>query len=159
MNRGYCGIGIMYPKKQPNIGGLWRAATCFGADFVFVVGSPWLTDGTDTTRAERHLPAFTFADGEDLLAHAPVGCEFVAVEIDECATPLPEFVHPERAVYILGSEVVGIDAELLSECAHIVSIPTARCLNVVQAGECVLYDRIAKQHLAARNAQEAEAAK
>jgi tRNA G18 (ribose-2'-O)-methylase SpoU len=51
-------------------------------------------------------------------------------------------VHPERGIYILGNETVGLPQEILSRCNNIVKIPTSFSLNVAIAGSIVLYDRM-----------------
>ena len=52
--------------------------------------------------------------------------------------------HPERAVYLLGSETDGLSPEALEHCADVVQIPGEFSLNVSVAGSIVLYDRLLK---------------
>ena len=58
-------------------------------------------------------------------------------------TPLHEFVHPERAVYLLGAEDAGLPPAIVRACAHCVSLDGARAssYNVATAGTLIMYDR------------------
>ena len=142
--RGYCGIGIYNVKNAVNVGGLWRHAQAFGASFVFTVGKRYQKEASDTTKAYRHLPMWQYKDADDFLTHRPRDCRLIGVEIDDCSTPLEAFVHPERAIYLLGAEDHGIPSWLLEKCQAVVEIPTRFCLNVASTGAVVLYDRTVK---------------
>lgn len=150
MSRGYFGIGIVAGKTPENIGGLWRSAHAFGAAFIFTVGHryPDRFQPTDTTRAARHIPLLEYGDPSDLIARLPRDAKLVGVECDDgngyAPAPLPEFGHPERAVYLLGAEDRGIPQDVLGRCDQLVHIPGRYCLNVATAGSIVLYDRMAK---------------
>ena len=69
-------------------------------------------------------------------------------------TPLDEFEHPERAVYILGAEDTGLPRAAAQACHRHVSLPSERyaSYNVAMAGSIVLYDRMAKQRAKDRGA-------
>ena len=143
MSRGYFGIGVYHPKTEVNVGTLWRSAHLFGAAFVFTVGRRYSRQATDTPKTTRHTPLFHFPDVDDLREHLPHGAPLVGVEMVPEAWPLPRFVHPERAVYILGAEDSGLPERGLQQCHTAVSIPTVRpqSLNVAVAGSIILYDR------------------
>jgi tRNA(Leu) C34 or U34 (ribose-2'-O)-methylase TrmL len=125
--RGYFGIGIAAGKTPENVGTLWR---------------------TDTTKADRHVPLYDHLDAEAFLQSLPVGASLIGVEYGEHAAyvpqPLPEFAHPDRAVYLLGAEDRGIPLELQKECESLIYVPADYCLNVAVTGSMVLYDRTAK---------------
>ena len=72
------------------------------------------------------------------------GYEWVCIEMG--GTPLSDFVHPKRALYILGSEDSGISAMLKSACKHVICLDAERSqsFNVAVAGSMVLYDRYVK---------------
>jgi tRNA G18 (ribose-2'-O)-methylase SpoU len=145
MTRGYFGVGIYNTKNALNVGGLWRSAHNFGADWVFTVGKRYRTQASDTTKATKHVPLYEFADFEDFRTHTPRDCLIVAVELSPRAVMLPEFEHPERAVYLLGAEDTGLPAHVMEHCHRVIQIPGAvRCLNVATAGSIVLYDRFAR---------------
>ena len=68
----------------------------------------------------------------------------VGIELDERSVPLAGYRHPERAVYLLGSETDGLPQEALEHCADVVQIPGEFSLNVSVAESIVLYDRLLK---------------
>ena len=61
-------------------------------------------------------------------------------------TPLDEFEHPERAIYLLGAEDAGLPASVVRACHCCVSLDAVRACgyNVSVAGSIVLYDRLRK---------------
>lgn len=143
MNRGYFGIGIYCPKKSENVGTLLRSAMSFGADFTFIIGARGLhRQSSNTVKSHRHLPHYEYRDFTEFLRCMPVERTLVAVETGG-ADYLHNYAHPERAVYLLGSEDTGLPEQALKACQHIVTIPSKQCLNVAVAGSIVLYDRIA----------------
>jgi tRNA (guanosine-2'-O-)-methyltransferase len=140
--RGYFGIGICNTKSALNVGGLWRSAHNFGADWIFTIGKRYRTQASDTTKAAKHVPLYEFTDFADFREHTPRDCLIVGVELDPRAVMLPDFAHPERAVYVLGAEDYGLPPDVIQHCHRLVRIPGAiRCLNVATAGSIVLYDR------------------
>lgn len=148
VRRGYFGIGIVAGKTPENVGGLWRSAHAFGAQMIFTVAFRAPRQATDTSDARRHVPLLTWDDWDTFMAHKPDGCELVAVETEDYQggqpKMLPEFKHPERALYVLGAEDKGLNRAILGDCDRVVSIPTNYCLNVATAGSIVIYDRLAK---------------
>lgn len=141
--RGYCGIGIFHGKKSQNIGTLFRSAHAFGAHFIFTVGRRYDKQPTDTTKAWRHVPLAHYPDLDALCASLPMGAQIVGVEMGVGGIPLERFVHPERAVYLLGAEDHGLLDAARERCRVIVEIPGSRyCLNVATAGSIVLWHRL-----------------
>ena len=69
------------------------------------------------------------------------------VAVEQGGTPLEEFVHPERAVYLLGAEDAGLPAAVVRACAHCVSLDGVRAAsyNVAVAGTLIMYDRVSKR--------------
>lgn len=148
MSRGYCGIGIVGSKTAVNVGTLWRSAYSLGASFIFTAGRRWPDQASDTVKAWKHVPMIEFDSAEDLLRAIPRGCMPVGIEIVERSRPIENFVHPERACYILGAEDGGLPKSLIDRLPVVVQLPGLRCLNVAVAGSIVLYDRIAKEERA-----------
>jgi tRNA(Leu) C34 or U34 (ribose-2'-O)-methylase TrmL len=143
--RGFFAVGLVRPKSPDNIGGVLRAAGCYGAAFVGIEGDRSLsTKGirfkTNTQKAERHMPTLR----APLRELRPFNCAAVAVDIVAGATPLPGFLHPERALYIFGPEDGTLGQEVLSWCEHRVVIPTRSCMNLAACVNVILYDRMAK---------------
>lgn len=62
---------------------------------------------------------------------------------------LPTYIHPNRAIYLLGVEDNGLPDAVLGQCQQVVEIPASTCLNVAVAGSIVMYDRAAKLALPA----------
>lgn len=141
--RGYFGIGIVNAKTESNVGTLWRSAFQFGAAFIFTVGRRYRKQASDTTQTPRHIPLLEFQDAVDF--RVPADCQLIAVELG--GKPLDGFVHPERAVYLLGAEDHGLPKWALDRCVYHLSIPTVRpeSLNVAVAGAIIMQDRCRKE--------------
>ena len=140
--RGFCAIGLVQPKTEANVGGVLRAAFCFGAAFVAVQGMRYRRSPTDTPKFPLHRPLF---HGEDVLSLCPHDCEPVAVDIVDGAQPLDAFKHTPRAFYIFGPEDGTLGKAITSRCSRAIVIPTRMCLNLAASVNVVLYDRVAKQ--------------
>ena len=149
MGRGYFGIGIERPKMAMNLGTLWRSAVCSDADFIFTIGERFHKQASDTVQSWRHVPCWRFDSVDDW--HIPFGCVPIGVEITDDAVPLETFVHPPRAVYLLGPEDGGLSDAALAQCAQVVKIDTRYCLNVATAGSIVMYDRQTKAYRETRS--------
>jgi tRNA G18 (ribose-2'-O)-methylase SpoU len=142
--RGYFGIGIEHCKTSQNIGTLWRSAFNLGASFIFTVGHRYKRQASDTVKAWRHIPLFQVDTIEELKRIIPYDCLLVGVENTDDARPIKSFTHPERAIYLLGSEDIGLSKNALSKCQQIIILPSNQCLNVSVAGALVMYDRFTK---------------
>jgi tRNA(Leu) C34 or U34 (ribose-2'-O)-methylase TrmL len=144
--RGYCGIGVFHIKTEANIGTLWRSAFSYGADFIFTIGRRYQRQSSDTPKAWRNVPLWHFADFDDFKQHIPYDCRPICIELCEKAHSLSTFVHPQRAIYILGAEDHGLPPSItaLYPCVQVES-PLPYSLNVATAGSIVLYDRWIKE--------------
>jgi tRNA G18 (ribose-2'-O)-methylase SpoU len=154
----YFGIGVLRPKTIGNVGGLWRSAHALGASLLFTIqdrlppqarrdliaADPALGQSSDPWKAWRSVPYLTFPSVEELKASLPL-CRLVGVELVEGATDLRDYEHPERALYLLGSEIDGITKPAVELCDDLVQIPMPRSLNVSVTGAVVMYDRLAKR--------------
>jgi tRNA G18 (ribose-2'-O)-methylase SpoU len=89
----------------------------------------------------QHLPLFVWPSFDKMVL--PFGTKLIGVENVDYATDLREFVHPEKACYLLGSEDNGLPKKVLDRCHDVIQIK-AGCLNVATAGAIVLYDRSLK---------------
>lgn len=143
-NRGYFAIGVYHPKKQVNVGGVWRTAFNFGANHIFTIGRRYKPQSSDTTKAHHNIPLFNYQTFDDFLKNLPTNCEIVGIELDERAKPIRNFIHPTRCIYLLGCETYGLPPEVLNKCRHVIQIPGKHCLNVAVAGSIVMFDRINK---------------
>lgn len=141
--RGYAAIGLCHPKTGENLGSVLRAAGCYGASMIASEGSRISPEyATNTLKAHRHIPYFQV---HDILDALPVGCEPVCVEFDAGSTPIQNFVHPERAFYILGPEDGSVPENVSSRCKYKVYIPTKRCMNLAATANVILFDRMMKR--------------
>lgn len=142
--RGFACIGLHRPKTPENIGGVLRAAHCYGVSQVNIAGARAsdMDNPTNTPKTHRHTPVFIV---DDVLSYTPCGAKVVAVEIAANAIPLPAFTHPERAIYIFGPEDGSLTAEQIERADHAVYIPTRNCMNLAATVNVVLYDRLFKR--------------
>ena len=138
--RGYFGIGVYHPKTEANIGTLWRSAYNFGADFIFTIGKRYKKQASDTIKATRHIPLFEYQSIQDFKNHIPLNCQPIFIEQTPKAKNIKDFIHSERAIYILGAEDNGIPEKLIAGHQQ-VFIDTPMCLNVAVAGSIVMFDR------------------
>lgn len=142
MGRGFCGIGIYNCLKEQNIGTLFRSAHCPGAQFIYTIGRKYDRQASDTTKAWKNIPLFHYPTMDEFNQSLPYGAKLVGVELDDRSTPLDAYVHPEKAVYLLGSERMGLNQRDRDRCQDIVEVPGASyCLNVSTAGSIVLWHR------------------
>lgn len=145
MTRGYFGIGVYEPKFGDNIGMLWRHARLYGANFIFTVGKRYSKEPTDTSNTPRHTPLYHYVDLADLESHLPRGCELILIEQAEGSELLSDARHPDRAIYLLGSEDHGLPEALLASY-RLFEIPSKQpqSMNVSAAGTLIMYDRFVK---------------
>lgn len=142
---GYFGIGIEHHITQENIGTLWRSAYNMGASFIFTIGKKYKKQTSDTVKAYASIPLFQYDDFESFYNSFPKDCRLVGIEITDNAECLSTFKHPDRCVYLLGSETNGLTQTAIEHCHFIVKIPTINCINVSVSGSIVMYDRMIKQ--------------
>ena len=147
LRRGYFAIGIERGKTAANIGTLWRSAHSFGAAFIFTIGPRYKRQASDM-KAWRHLPLSEYVDLDDFCVHLPFSSHCIGIELDARAEPIAKFVHPERAVYLLGAEDSGLSAPARQRCDQIIQLPGRFCLNVAVAGSIVMFDRWQKRESA-----------
>jgi tRNA G18 (ribose-2'-O)-methylase SpoU len=144
-NLGFFGIGIWHSKNALNLGSLWRTADIMGASFVFTIGRRYREQASDTLRSVRRIPLWHFGSVSDLVDHLPHSCPLIGIELDARAKDLSDFVHPDRAAYLLGAEDYGLTQTEMNQCHALVKMPGASSMNVACAGSIVVYDRIAKR--------------
>ena len=142
--RGFSCVGLYKPKTGENVGGVLRAAHCYGAAQVVIEGARGsaLKHATNTMMAHKHMPTFLV---DDVLDNVPYDTQIVVVDLIEGATPLPRFVHPPRAFYLFGPEDGTLGAQHTARAQHVVYVPTRDCMNLAATVNVVLYDRLAKE--------------
>jgi tRNA G18 (ribose-2'-O)-methylase SpoU len=141
----YFEIGVFNPRTGMNIGTLWRSAYQLGAAGIFTIGRPYRRQTSDTADAGHQIPLRSFLTFEDFLAARPVGAVLVGIEMG--GAPLHTFSHPERAIYLLGSEDGGLPPKVLAACNALVSIEAVRSVsfNLAVSGSIVMYHRLLKE--------------
>lgn len=117
-----------------------RAAHCYGAGLLILEAPRFVNAASNVTQAQRHIPMIV-GKIEDV---RPYDCEMVVVEITDGAIPLPKFTHPQRALYVFGPEDGSVPDRIIRKAQHVVSIPTAYCMNLAATANVVLYDRMVK---------------
>jgi tRNA(Leu) C34 or U34 (ribose-2'-O)-methylase TrmL len=102
-------IALIDPKFPHNVGGALRAASCFGAQQVWFSGERVRHTPLGKERLPREERMRGFRDVE--LRHSErifdqFGPETVpvAVEVRQTSEQLPQFEHPEHALYVFGPE-------------------------------------------------------
>lgn len=140
-------IGLSNPKSPSNVGSVMRAAGCYRVDSVFYTGERYDSAAkfcTDTKGVSKNIP---LTGVTTLLDGVPSESDIVCVELVEGALPLPEFNHPNDAVYIFGPEDGTLSQELIDRADAVVYVPTIGCMNLAATVNVVLYDRLAKSDL------------
>jgi 23S rRNA (guanosine2251-2'-O)-methyltransferase len=144
-----CAVAIDNPDKQMNIGNLIRTAHSFLCGEIILIGSSKF-QGAGSHGVERFERFRHFADRDAFRAWLPEsGYEAVAVEIHPDAERLDRFEFPSRPLFLMGSELRGLDESLLSACPRKVMIPQyglVPCLNVNISCSLVLYQYVTTQH-------------
>lgn len=147
---GFFGVGIVRGSSARNHGTVWRTALQLGAAFTFTVGTPYsrkVEGSADLYKTSRQIPCISYADEDALAAAGVVGADWVAVEYG--GEPLSKFVHPRRAMYLLGAERGGLAPELVARCRYHVTVDVVpgrpASMNVAAAAAVVLWDRTVKE--------------
>ena len=143
--RGFFGMGIYNPKAGVNIGTLWRSAYIYNAAFIFTVGRRYKKQSSDTMATPRHVPLHHYLTLEECIKYLPYDTQLVCVENKQATQYLNDFNHPQRAVYLLGSEDGGLPENILKDNIVVqIKSPKDFCFNVATAGSIVMYDRFIK---------------
>jgi tRNA G18 (ribose-2'-O)-methylase SpoU len=142
--RGYFQIGIFNSKTEMNIGTLWRSAYQLGASGIFTIVRRYKFQSSDVYKSWRSIPLVNYDNFELFYPSIPYGCQLIGVEMG--GTLLRKFSHPERAIYLLGSEDNGLPPQIINKCHHIVTLESVfqNSYNVAVAGSLVIYDRLVK---------------
>jgi tRNA(Leu) C34 or U34 (ribose-2'-O)-methylase TrmL len=140
-------IALSNPKSPTNVGAVMRAAGCYRVDSVFYTGERYeraVKFQTDTKNVRHKIPLTLVAS---FTADAFKDRNLVCVELVEGAISLPEFEHPDNAVYVFGPEDGTIEQSVIDAAVATVYIPTVGCMNLAATVNVLLYDKLAKQAL------------
>ncbi|PKG40278.1 RNA methyltransferase [Psychromonas sp. Urea-02u-13] len=144
MSENSVSIGLSNPKSPTNVGAVMRAAGCYGVDNVIYTGTRYdraVKLNTDTKQALSKIPLKQQAHLLDDKAH---DVKVICVDLVEGAIPLPNFQHPEKAIYLFGPEDGTLSQQLINQADAVVYIPTTGCMNLAATVNVLLYDRLAK---------------
>ena len=146
---------LIDPKYPFNVGGALRACAAFGAESLEWTGDRVHTEGVPRLPREERLRGYKDVrvqrldrPGVEAIARhrePPEPFTPVAVEFRNNSERPPEFLHPERALYVFGPEDGLLSGAVLAQCHRFVIVPTMHCLNLAATVNLVLYDRMAKQ--------------
>ena len=149
MKNSHVSIGLINPKDAQNVGSVLRAIGCYQANDVYFTGTRYehaLKHNTDTHNvALSSLISKVESMVEARDEHMPVGTKIVCIELVEGAIPLPEYIHPENALYVFGPEDGNLKQAVVNSADEVVYIPTLGCMNLAATVNVLLYDRLAKQ--------------
>lgn len=144
----FTGLVVYNPKHSLNVGTLYRTAVTLGnVSFIGTIGYKYEEPHSDTIKACRHLPYFFYESPADFYKHIPKYTNVVAVEMHKKSVPLPDFNPPDRCIYLLGGETLGLPPEMLKRFQKKVMIPSQLdvSLNLSVAGSLVLYHDFLKK--------------
>lgn len=142
VSAGYFGIGIENSKTPMNLGTLWRSAYVYDAALLFTIARRYDKQCSDNVGATKHVPLQHFATVGEMYAALPYGCQLIGVELDDRATPLRRFTHPDRAIYLLGAEDHGLTKAARERCHSLIVLPGKSSVNVAVAGSIVMCHRV-----------------
>lgn len=137
-------IGLINPKSASNVGSILRASGCFKAKRILFTGQRFTHAAKYHTDTRNISSDIALEHVEDLITAVEPETKVICVELTEGAIALPEFSHPEKALYIFGPEDGTIDQATIDKADYVVYIPTQGCLNLAATCNIVLYDRSAK---------------
>jgi tRNA G18 (ribose-2'-O)-methylase SpoU len=127
-----------------NLGSVLRLADNMACEKVlFVDDNPTFKDRNIRKTAQTSFKAIEwhFCDTENWKEHIPDDYKLIAIETAEPSYDLYESKLPEKSVFFVGNEKVGIDEILLKECDKSIYIPMKghnKSMNVSHALTIVL---------------------
>jgi tRNA(Leu) C34 or U34 (ribose-2'-O)-methylase TrmL len=145
-------IVLVEPKYPHNVGQVVRNASCYAIRQVWYTGDRVKITGESGYRLPREERMKGYADVSLVMNEDPLTALLkgnpdavpVAVELRPGAERLPDFVHPEEAIYVFGPEDGSLHGPVLKRCHRFVVIPSLHCLNLSMSVGTVLYDRMVK---------------
>ena len=133
------------PKFSASVGTMARNAELFRFDKLYVSQSE-RTGGhigaTDTAKSFRRIGEFVWDEIGLISSMRDSGHKIVAIELENGATAVTDFNHPENALYIIGAEDKGISREILNTVDETVIIPADKkwSFNAADSATIVMYD-------------------
>ena len=149
-------IAMYNPKYPHNVGAAVRAASCLGAKTVVFSGKRVPNEGEKgkyRIPREERMKGYndvTILNDDYFFNRFSDAIVPVAVEVRNTSESLPLFEHPKHALYVFGPEDSSIPPAMLRHCHRFVIIPSVHCLNLGNAINVVLYDRLFKLGITSR---------
>jgi len=141
-------VGLLNPKSPDNVGSVMRAAGNYAVDAVYYTGSRYpraLASNPGVANTRRSISInIPLSSVNSLIEQASENTQIICVELAEGAISLPEYQHPENALYIFGPEDGNISQAIIDKADAVVYIPTHGCMNLAATVNVLLYDRLAK---------------
>ncbi len=148
MKKPQVNLGLVNPKSPDNVGAVLRAAANYGVDKVFYTGERYpraIERKARTVDMSRKVSKDVLIAQKECLSDVVTeNMKIVCIEFALNATPLPEYEHPENALYIFGPEDGSIDQALIDQADDVVYVPTVGCMNLSASVNVLLYDRLCK---------------
>jgi tRNA(Leu) C34 or U34 (ribose-2'-O)-methylase TrmL len=147
------GVLLINPKFPHNVGGALRACAAWGIDTLRWTGDRVTIEELIKGRLPREERMREYKDTVDwsrIVTFRPIDEHVfknmipICIELGDGYEQLPEFEHPDEALYVFGPEDGSVPRPIKQHCHRFVSIPTHFCLNLAAAINVVLYDRMAK---------------
>lgn len=149
MKKSYISLGLINPKSPDNVGSVLRAAANYRVDDVLYTGNryPRALERSKRTvdmsrKIGREIP---LSQHHCLIDAVKSDTKIVCIEFALNASPLPEYQHPDNALYIFGPEDGSIDQEIINRADAVVYIPTVGSMNLSATVNVLLYDRLVKE--------------
>lgn len=141
-------LGLINPKSPDNVGSVLRAAANYGVDQVFYTGNRYpraIERKARMVDMSRKVSKDVLISQQDCLIDVVTeNMKIVCVEFALNAIPLPDYEHPENALYIFGPEDGSIDQTIIDQADDVVYVPTVGCMNLSASVNVLLYDRLFK---------------
>lgn len=134
-------------RHEGNVAYIIRAAACFGAENVFVIGT---LPGQGVLRAlsgsiHQFVDIKCFKNIQEFLKHIKTNnIKLISLELSSDATPIQKYTFTlnEHVCIVSGNEETGVPVEILKNSDKIF-IPmhgSGYCLNTAQAANIALYE-------------------
>jgi tRNA(Leu) C34 or U34 (ribose-2'-O)-methylase TrmL len=141
-------LGLVNPKSPDNVGSVLRAAANYRIDRVFYTGDRYpraIERKARSVDMSRKISKDVLISRAECLIEVVIkDMKIVCVEFAVNAIPLPEYQHPENALYIFGPEDGSIDQDIIDQADAVVYVPTVGCMNLSASVNVLLYDRLVK---------------
>lgn len=148
MKQSHVSIGLINPKSPDNVGAVLRAAANYRVDKVFYTGDRYpraIERKARTVDMSRKVSKdVLLSETECLTGVVTENMKIVCIEFAIDAIPLPEYQHPDNALYIFGPEDGSIEQDIIDQADAVVYVPTVGCMNLSASVNVLLYDRLLK---------------